>query len=1231
MSLTAAQSQAIAARGNVLLIAGAGTGKTRTLVERCIDCLLNERPRVSLDQILMVTFTEAAAAEMRHRIRKRLEQEASKAPSEHWWQEQLALFDTAHIGTLHSFCLRVIREHFYELELDPQLAVLPEEEAQLVADDTLESLMQEMYASGDPFPQSVRKMIQEQGGGTDVPIRRLVLKIHRYTQTLPGAVEWLENQKAAFADPSPRAWAEWFQFALDDWKARWLPVVTTESAHNGVAKECLAILGHLKTPASAQFARVALDSVCLAIRNCPYGNKKLWLKPLKEFEAEAQFLCSLTPGNDNVDPLAEDWSWVREHMGTLVGLVSRFTIKFTETKRELGTVDFQDLEQYALRVLWDAKSRQPTAVARLWRDKLRFVFVDEYQDINAAQDKIIECLSREGAHANRFLVGDVKQSIYRFRLAAPAIFQGYANAWREGAGGKTIPLQDNFRSREPVLGFVNSVFSQLMREEMGGVTYDDAAQLRPGQRAGSTPAPAQDGPVVELHLRLKGSSSDSNGEDEASDELKDLAEADKEARLVALRLRELKGSGFRIWDEVENRLRPVDWGDMAVLLRSPSGKSESYAKEFSRLGVPLVVERGGFYRSIEVSDLVSLLQLLDNPLQDIPTLAVLRSPLVGLSANELALIRLASKGRYWTALTRWHQGQLHRKPAMPGASGQPQLPGLNPEGAEDELLLAAAAFKKVDPFLERFGRWRALARHVSLCRCLETVLAETHYQSWVLTLPRGEQRHANVNRLLGLAQQFDRFRRQGLFRFLRFLEAQQEAGAEPNVAAVSGEKAVRLMSIHQSKGLEFPVVVVADLAKNFNDSDLRSEIILDEKYGLCPQVKPPHTGKTYPSLAYWLARQRQARELLGEELRLLYVAATRARDKLLLVGSLSRKRFQEIWLTPAELNLVTLLRARSYADWLGRWFARTAAGTAVDAYSGDAPHLHWTLHEETALVQGEGSLVAADQQGVEPFDAPGWKAVQDKLAVPYGASAATLLPAKTSVTMLRRRAAVADDEELSVALSFARDAVSQWKKGGARHVDAQAETRESSPVEIGSAHHLFLQLVSLERVIDVAALRTEASRLVDSGALTPGQAAALDYQAIADFWASQLGRDIRAHSECVHRELPFTFRAGANELNKYTGAPTRPELEREMVVVQGVADLAVILPGEIWLVDFKTDAVRNKELAEKANLYEPQLKIYAVALSRIYSRPVTRCSLYFLALGAEVPIAPLEETTGRVR
>ncbi len=1199
--LTPSQRHAVAARGNVLVMAGAGTGKTKTLVARCLDCL--DRERASLDELLIVTFTEAAAAEMRQRLRRELEIKSVAAPEDDHWPRQLALFDSAHIGTLHSFCLRLVREHFYELGLDPQLAILDEGEARQLANETLDEQFRSHYEGVDQFSLAVQSLIQIHGGGPDEKIRALILRLHNYSQTRPDAAGWLAGQIQKFSATEPTEWQGWLLAAIEEWRGEWLPVLEVLNRDNEKSAELTRTLQRLGAHFPRELAAEVLEQILAADGNWPAKRKTILRQPLEDFFDEAAFLAALATVKNGTDPLAEDWSWVRGHMETLLRLAQAFANNFAGRKRADGVLDFHDLEQFALKLLWDFTADQPTAVAEIWRNKLRFVFVDEYQDINAAQDKIIAALSRgtggppeslrtsshgQDARAttgNRFLVGDVKQSIYRFRLADPKIFRAYARDWR-GETGQVIALSENFRSREGLLDFANSVFSPLMREEVGGVAYDEAAKLRfgsPATRADFSVA-QNPSPRVELLLRLK------PGRDDvaADDDLADLADADKEARLVALRLKQLVAEKHEIWDDEEKLFRAVEWRDVAVLLRSPSGKAEIFAKQFELAGVPLVVTRGGFFDGSEILDLLSLLQLLDNPLHDVPCIAVLRSPLVGLALDELAEIRLAAKAKhFWTALNAIQN---------------------------EKLKITNELREKAAKFLERFSRWRKLARQVSLSQCLEAVLGETYYADWLRAQPRGAQRAANIERFLNLAQSFDQFQRQGLFRFLKFIEAQREAGTEPDTPAVPAENAVRLMSIHQSKGLEFPVVVLPDLSKKFNEQDQHGEIIFDEEFGLCPKVKPPHTGRRYPSLPHWLAQRRQKRELRGEELRLLYVALTRARDTLVLTATLAEKKWATRWAQPEPVTRPQIAGASSFADWLGMWFAPHVGN--ANSHHGRTPWMHWRLVDDAELSgesvrgrQGDGAQtqnkLAPPHGGSHPasraLDAAAAEKLHAVLSWEYPQLAATKQKAKSSVTELRR-AAEAWAEEAAPAFQRPRFA--------AGNRQSKIQNPKLNAAETGAAHHTFLQHVALGATADLAA---EAARLRQENYLSAAECAVLDLAALAAFWDSELGKKIRSHAENVRRELPFTARFSPPELEKITGVKTAAGLETEFVVVQGAADLVVLLPHEIWLVDFKTDAVHADDLAEKIKTYTPQVQLYAAALEQVFGRKVTLCALHFLA------------------
>jgi len=1324
--LTESQLKAVRARGNVLVMAGAGTGKTHTLVERCLDCIGNER--AALDEILVVTFTEAAAAEMKQRLRRVLEEKSRENPHDSFFAEQLALFDAAHIGTLHGFCFKLVREHFYELGLDPQPTVLDEGEARLLADETVEETLQEQYEGRDELARSVQGLIQTYGGARDEKIRSLVLRLHNYAQTRPDAEGWLAGQVGKFSAKEPADWQKWLLTAIQEWRDEWLPVLEKLKAGNEKAAELLGIVKRLGSAAALgavgdapvadvrregasnrtrgacapqfarEFAADVLKQIVAADGNWPAKRKGILREPLKDLFDEANFLASVASVKKGSDPLAEDWNWVRGQMTALLRLTQNFAARFAARKRDDGVLDFHDLEQFALKLLWDFAADKPTPTAERWRGKLRFVFVDEYQDINAAQDKIIQALSHEAqmtdlecgdtsplsttrhvasfqsadmsAHSkgNRFLVGDVKQSIYRFRLADPKIFRDYAKIWR-GKDGQTISLADNFRSREPLLNFVNSVFSLVMREEIGGVNYDDEAKLKFGKRWGEIPGepnqndshlpamargdtrPTNNEPRAELLLRLKTKPGDVSGEENG--DWADLEESAKEARMIAWRLKKLvaEPEPQKIWDDQKRIFRAVEWRDMAVLMRAPAAKAEIFAKEFERAGVPLVVARGGVYDTIEVLDLLSLLQLLDNPLQDVPCIAVLRSPFVGCSLDELAEIRLAAKEvHFWTALVKMERGRPARE--------------FTHHADEPSALLSQ---NKISTFLERFSRWRKLARQVSLSQCLEEILAETHYADWLQSRTRGAQRRANVEQFLNLAQRFDQFQRQGLFRFLKFIEAQREAGAEPEVAPTPDGNAVRLMSIHQSKGLEFPVVVVADLAKHFNEQDLRGEIILDGEFGLCPRVQPPQTGARYPSLPHWLAQRRQRRELRGEELRLLYVTMTRARDTLILTASVTEKNWVEKWTQPQPVTTQQIAGAKSFADWLAIWFGNQSAigsagilpagaaatrrqdGGAPGGNRGELPDLRWRIVDDAELGGSSTRSSRGDEaqtnivnrkseieHSTEPphvgchEDDGAAEKLRARLAWNYPFKAATRRKAKSSVTELRHAAEELDEEAeqvFSFQLSAKRLATALAPTVQKRK--AESGKRKLSAAEAGMAHHKFLQHVALEKTGDRAALEVESRRLEREKILSAEKCVVLDLDALADFWNSPPGRKIRAQPpDSVKRELPFTAKFSPAELDALVGSsrwddrtPQRDvPASNEFVVVQGVADLVVLLPKEIWLVDFKTDQVRAAELAEKIKIYEPQLKLYARALVKIYSKPVANCWLHFLAARKTVEV-----------
>jgi ATP-dependent helicase/nuclease subunit A len=1164
MIITGNQRSAIEASGNVLVMAGAGSGKTSTLVERCLYHVLHPKEPVSVVEMLIVTFTEAAAAEVRRRIVERLESARSEADGgvAARLEREIALIESAHISTLHSFCLQLVREHFQELGLDPSMLVFRDEQAAMFKQTALDRVMGRHFEFATKDAERVLELIETYVSGDDDRIRRLIVKLHNYTQTLAHPGNWFAEQIISLQKPEPRLWREWLSEALASWCDRWAPELKRLAGNSFAAQFCSRVAA-VRGAAPAQFFSL-FEEIAAAIDPTPRG-----LGPhreaIDEFFEEAAFLKSLLADGGS-DPLAEDWEWTRSQMETLLRLTQEFSSEYARLKRDHASLDFHDLEQFALDLLLGKERAGPTKVAFDCRRKFQLVFVDEYQDINAAQDAILQAVAREGNQANRFLVGDVKQSIYRFRLAAPRIFQDYSAAWRQqSAAGRVIPLSENFRSPAPLLDFVNAVFGTLMRPELGGVEYDADSHLKAGES--DRPRPTQ--PCVELHLHLTQKQA-AEEEDEEN-----ATETELEARLVARRLRDLHDSGHLVWDRTDKELRPAGWSDMVVLLRSPRGRAEIYLKEFAKAGVPLQAERGGLYDSSDVSDLLCLLQLLDNPLQDVPLLAVLRSPLVGLSLDELALIRAElPKGLFWTALKRWHHVR---------------------QGKSD----AGEAWRKVDVFLERFARWRKMGRHSALSDRIEGVINETQYLAWLLTQSRPAQRQANVRRFVALAGQFDPMQRQGLQRFLRFVDAQRDAEGDREPESMEAIDAVRLLSIHKSKGLEFPVVAVAGLGTRFNLEELRESILLDEQYGLCAQVKPPGCGASYPSLPWWLAKRRQRREVIGEELRLLYVALTRPRDTLLLFGTANRKTAEEKW-AEVTLNSTAIEKASSPIAWLGPWCAQQIGAHWPAVKEGTTELFRWRIY-------GNGDLRAATRVADKPpvsnakLDAARLTEVVQRLNWKYPWPESTRERAKLSVTALREA-----NEEAAVRFQ-------------GRPVFRNRRSRSKlTASEIGTAHHLFVQSIDLSDAGNIDHLRVQAMTLLDERVLVSEQARALDLAAVAAFWNSAVGQSILSQADAVHREIPFSVRFTNADFTDARIEATLPE--GEFVVVQGTIDLAVICKDEMWILDFKTDTLKESNVKTAVANYAPQLRLYGSALSRIYKRPVTKRWLHFLSLSRTVDV-----------
>lgn len=1179
MKYTEAQRAAIEAEANTLVVAGAGTGKTRTLIERCLRLLFGSR-QISLDRLLVVTFTEAAAAEMRHRLRTAIEARAEEPGMATPCALHLARLDSAQISTLHSFCYRLVREHFGELGTDPAAVVLTEEQSAVLAAETLEELFDEHYRRAHAWSEDVHRLLRNDHHGWDRALGELVLRLHHYIQTRPHPEQWLNDQAARWSDTiSP--WPEHLNDLLNEWRARWLPALEAAPLDNsGIA--CAARLvrdAHGARLLSLPAALVELDQ---AKTTWPRGKKGLWRDPFEKFFEDAKLLASFTPA-----ALQEDWLWAQPSIQTLLRLTGQFAQKFGEAKRARAALDFHDLEQLALQLLCEPNGEDATPLARHWQKRFDAVFVDEFQDINPAQDLILRCVSPPSGVGERFLVGDIKQSIYGFRQADPRIFARYL-ALPDSAGWNKVHLSDNFRSRASILGFVNGLFERIMRADIGGVEYNAGSALRFGNAEGRAQlgAPIDALPAVEFHLRIK-SEADQAADDETEDTgaFSETEDAEWEARLAARRLRALHGTPF--FDEPSQRERPLEWSDMAVLLRAAGPKAETWAKAFDAFGIPLSLKRDVFYATEEIRDLINLLTILDNPIQDIPLLGVLRSPFAGFKAAELAEVRMALlKVPFWLALTGFHERH----------SGHP-------------------VWAKVDAFLEQFQRWRNLHRTASIRERLEVVLADSGYGEWLLGRPRGRQRYANVGKFLDVARDFDRLRGENLYRFLRHLEQVQEAAGDIEPAAASGIDAVRLMTVHQSKGLEFPLVLIADLGKRWNNRDLSRPLLLDDELGLCPTIKPPGGVQRYQSLVHWAAQSRRRLDSLGEEMRILYVALTRARHRLVLTATATEKTMEQ-WaeLAGAADSPDCVTKSTSWLGWLGSHFARIQPGWNADE---EAIHPGWSHTIYRNLQQlippaSASNISTTPNRGTRIV--PG--SVEFAFQFKYPHTAATRQAAKTSVTAQRRARETDEDSAVPGFPSPPRPARLASTPSGRPGASAH-DSRER-----GEATHAFLEHIDLRRACDLADLQAQAASLAKLGLISSNKPSLINLSAIAAFWDSAVGRLLRDHHAQIRREMPFTVRLPVDTMQR-SGAlatasfPATTERQTsstdgEWVVLQGVADLVVLGKDETWLLDYKTDDIPADQLELRVTLHRPQLELYRAALQAIFRRPVTHAWLHFL-------------------
>jgi ATP-dependent helicase/nuclease subunit A len=1229
---TDAQWRAITERGHDLLVAAAaGSGKTAVLVERIIQKMTDPDQRVTIDDLLIVTFTKAAASEMRERIGKALDQRLSEEPENLFLRRQQGLLGKASIMTLHAFCMSVVKQYYYFLDLDPGFRLLDETEATLLREEVLDNLLEEYYTSDNPeFYCLVDRYSNDR---SDDAMSQLFLRIYEFSMSHPWPEHWLDQMAEDYHVNGAKT--------LDQFG--WLSDLKNSLVHyiSGAVhalQEAIQLCGQPGGPAAyadtlteelRAFQELQSDSgadwetIRSAFLSVSFGK----LKAIRGKDVDTALKDQVKKIRDNIKgktaELQQQWfarsseeclrdlDEMAPSVDLIVELVKSFAKRFKKEKRRKAVLDFSDLEHECLTVLRAEGSSMghelPSVVAEQFRARFNEVMVDEYQDTNRVQESIIQLITKDsGSGGNLFMVGDVKQSIYGFRLAEPALFiEKYKKFSRPETDGQVIDLSNNFRSRQEVIDGANFIFRQTMDEAVGGVIYDDAAELRCGA---SYP---QENRPVDLEIIDRAGT-----EDDPSDRADDMDASELEAAAIGDRIQAMIGDGsspsFQVFDRASGQMREVRYRDIAILLRSASTSAAVMKDLLGRRGIPAYAELSkGYFDTVEVSVMLSVLQVIDNPDQDIPLASVLRSPIIGLNADALAAIRMAERGSgFYQALKSYTQDQ---------------------ESAQQLAI-----------FLSKLDEWRDFSKTHSVSELIWQIYRDTGYYDYVGGLTGGTQRQANLKAFYDRARQYEKTTFRGLFRFLRFIERMRENGGDLGEARALSEQedVVRIVTIHKSKGLEFPVVFIAGMNKRFNMRDTAEAALLHKDLGFGTKWINPELRTSVPTLPYLAIKERMKSDAIAEELRILYVAVTRAKEKLILIGTVKDAQKQvdkckstlqtRDWLLPEDSRA----SASTFFDWVMPSVARHRGAEALHQLLDDEPdktaisgdHSSWMVQIITAsgLSLGQGKRQELNRERLQQLEhgksVVTHSGVQDEVAARlqwnYPKSASTASMAKQTVTEIKAQqdyfSSGTDDRLLSDP-----DRFSSIGRDRPQFLQQSA----LSAAERGTALHLLMQHLDLKKVGNKQQIMEQGVALVEKEVITDLQEQSFDYDAVVEFFQTPIGRKMLMASQ-VTRECPFSLALATNEVYP----SWKRTSEQESVLVQGVIDCIIEGEDGLILLDYKTDHLTNRfptqkeAIAELKRRYEVQLGLYRQAIERIWKRKVALVGLYAFDIGCFIDL-----------
>ena len=1330
--------------GNLLVAAAAGSGKTAVLVERIIQMILNSDLKIDIDKLLVVTFTNAAASEMRERIGDAISKKLDENPEDEHLQDQLVLLNKASITTIHSFCLEVIKSNFHKINLDPNFRIGDETECSLMKLEAIDETFDILYEQNDEeFCYLVDCYAEKRG---DSNLQNLILSIYSFVMASPYPKVWLKESAEDFNI------AYDFDFATSKWAKAILETVKIQM--EGIEKSlCKAIedvygIDELVTftdklkieyekikeilyacdtswsDAYRQISSMTFENYAKGVKRIPKDapsyikEEKDKAKKIRDNAKKSIEKIKTSVFNKNYDDLKDEIKFLYPIVKSLSDVVLMFEQIYSQKKRDKGIIDFNDIEHFALQILtetdengdfvFDEEGKNiPSDIALEYREKFYEIFIDEYQDSNQVQEVILSTIAKQ-KEPNRFMVGDVKQSIYRFRQAKPEIFlQKYATYDTDlSSKYKKIMLYKNFRSRKEVVDSVNYIFEHIMSKNLGEIDYNEEEKLN----LGANFEEVEDekiilGGATEIHLMEK-KVPEVEDPDEEEEEGEDLDASQIEARMVGKIIRDImrpneNGEIMQVFDKKLETYRNVEYKDIVILLRATSAWAPVFAEELINMDIPTYADMGqGYFETMEIQVIMSFLKVIDNPMQDIPLIAILRSPIYGFTPEDFIDIRITDKKVSFYEAMRMFVGEkidlsnaeeqdiaedeisddtgneiidvnINKENSYVDADMDDYYQNINyedfeyeneefiyndevmyesyiNENVEDDLIYEinsnvegdeesqkSELELKVRRFLDDLKELQEKSMYMSTDEFLWYIYTNSGYYAYCGALPGGSQRQANLRILFERAKQFEETSFKGIFNFINFISKLKKSNSDMGSAKTLGENAnvVRIMSIHKSKGLEFPIVICSGMGRNFNTMDFRKDVLYHHELGYGPQIVDFERRISYPSIAKEALKCKINIENISEEMRILYVALTRAKEKLIITSSIkdieqNMHKWSSNISTEKMVSKYDILNGKNYMDWMmpaiikhkdlediretynlstsismedeSKWSVKTWNRDDID----------FEKHEK------EGIREVLNTMDLSQHDTEYYEQIEKKLNFEYPYLGVVKKAASISVTEIKKRQEEYEEQEDSLGLYKHKTTLKKPK-----FLSESQKSEKITGARRGTIVHLIMEVLDFEKVNTESEIKAQIQDLVKRRIITEKESQVLSPRKIMRFFKSPIAKRMLS-SKFVKREQKIYTQIKMNDiyLNDEIFKNNRETYENESVMLRGVIDLYFEEDDGLVILDYKTDFVDENNKKEIIHKYKKQIEIYADVLSKLTGKKVKEKYLYLFGIDEQVKV-----------